>query len=98
MITSQCRRQSLVVAGQPAEADARLRKAIRSSLALADEKGLKPIAFPAISTGIYGFPVERAANQMFDETATYLSGKTGLSRVVFCLFDEKMWRTFEQAL
>lgn len=81
----------------PAEADALLRKAIRSSLALADERGLKSIAFPAISTGIYGYPVERAAKEMLDEAATYLRGKTGLERVVFCLFDEPTRRVFETA-
>ncbi len=79
------------------ESDALLRKAIRSSLALADENGLKSVAFPAISTGIYSYPVERAAKQMLAEAAAYLRGKTKLERVLFCLFDEKTCRVFEGA-
>jgi O-acetyl-ADP-ribose deacetylase (regulator of RNase III) len=76
--------------------DDKLRKAIRNSLALADEKSLKSIAFPAISTGIYHFPVERAAKLMLAEAAEYMRGKTGLERVVFCLFDDATFRVFEQ--
>jgi O-acetyl-ADP-ribose deacetylase (regulator of RNase III) len=80
----------------PATSDEQLRSAIRNSLALADEKGLKSIAFPAISTGIYHFPVERAAQLMLAETTDYLRGQTGLERVVFCLFDDATYRVFEQ--
>src|SRR5277367_2175052 len=45
----------------PAKADNLLRRAVRNSLVVAEEKGLKSVGFPAISTGIYGFPIERAA-------------------------------------
>jgi O-acetyl-ADP-ribose deacetylase (regulator of RNase III) len=81
----------------PAESDRLLRKAIRSSLALADEKRLKSIAFPAISTGIYRFPIERAARLMLVEASDYLRGKTGLERVIFCLYDEATCCVFEVA-
>ena len=77
--------------------DNKLRRAIRNSLALADKKALKSVAFPAISTGIYRFPVERAAKLMLVEAADYLRGKTSLERVVFCLFDDATYRTFVQA-
>ena len=56
------------------------------------------MAFPAISTGIYRFPVDRAAKLMVQETATYLRGKTGLQRVIICLFDDTTYRAFENAL
>jgi O-acetyl-ADP-ribose deacetylase (regulator of RNase III) len=82
---------------KPAEADRLLCKAVCSSLALAEEDGLKSIAFPAISTGIYGFPIERAAPLMLRETMNYLGGRTGLERVVFCLYDETGYRVFESA-
>lgn len=77
--------------------DDKLRKAIRNSLTLADEQGIKTIAFPAVSTGIYHFPVARAAQLMLTETAAFLSGKTSLQRVIFCLYDEATFRVFEQA-
>jgi O-acetyl-ADP-ribose deacetylase (regulator of RNase III) len=80
------------------ESDRLLRKAVRSSLALADENKLKSIAFPAISTGIYGFPVKRAARLMLDEAAGFLSGGTGLQRVIFCLYDGATYREFEEAI
>jgi O-acetyl-ADP-ribose deacetylase (regulator of RNase III) len=78
--------------------DNKLRHSIRNSLALADEQGLKSIAFPAISTGIYRFPVERAATLMLEEAAEYLRGPTKLERVIFCLYDAPTFRVFEAAL
>jgi O-acetyl-ADP-ribose deacetylase (regulator of RNase III) len=74
--------------------DDKLCCAIRHSLALADEKGIKSIAFPAISTGIYGFPVERAAKLMLAEASDYLCGETKLERVVFCLYDNATFEVF----
>lgn len=79
------------------DSDKLLRTAIRSCLALADENQIKSIAFPAISTGVYGFPVKRAAPLMLAEAAACLRKETGLERVVFCLFDDATYREFEQA-
>jgi O-acetyl-ADP-ribose deacetylase (regulator of RNase III) len=81
----------------PTEADRLLCKAVKSSLALADEKGLKSVAFPAISTGIYGFPIERAAPLMLQEAKRHLEKETGLERVLFCLYDDASCRVFESA-
>ncbi|MGD0651525.1 MAG: macro domain-containing protein [Verrucomicrobiia bacterium] len=77
--------------------DSKLRKSIRSSLELADEHGVKSIAFPAISTGIYRFPVDRAAKLMLDEAVKYLRGKTSIERVLFCLYDDATYDAFERA-
>jgi O-acetyl-ADP-ribose deacetylase (regulator of RNase III) len=79
------------------ESDALLRQAIRSCLTLAEEKALSSIAFPAISTGIYGFPLERAALLMLKETADHLGGKTKLGCAMFCLYDSTSYRVFESA-
>jgi O-acetyl-ADP-ribose deacetylase (regulator of RNase III) len=79
------------------ESDTLLRKSIRSSLELADKHGIKSVAFPAISTGIYRFPVERAAMLMLDEAAAYLRGNTKLERVIFCLYDTTTLHAFEKA-
>jgi O-acetyl-ADP-ribose deacetylase (regulator of RNase III) len=81
----------------PTQADKLLGKAVRSSLALADERGLKSIAFPAISTGIYGFPIDRAAPLMLREAVTHLGGRTALERVLFCLYDQASYQVFESA-
>ncbi|HUJ11557.1 MAG TPA: macro domain-containing protein [Verrucomicrobiae bacterium] len=80
------------------ESDQLLRKAVRSCLTIADEKELKQIALPAISTGIYGFPMERAAPLMLKEVVDHLRSQTKLERVVFCLYDSASYRIFESAL
>ena len=82
---------------RPTEADDLLRRAVRNSLALAAEKSLKSIAFPAISTGIYGFPIDRAAPLMLREAADYLRGQTQLERVLFCLYDNASYQVFVSA-
>ena len=82
---------------QPAEADRLLRKAVQSCLALAEENGLKSVALPAISTGIYGFPIDRAAPLMLAEAANHLGGRTSLTRVLFCLYDSPGYQVFEAA-
>jgi len=79
------------------ESDNLLRKAVRNCLMLADERALKSIAFPAISTGIYGFPIGRAAPLMLEEAADHLRGRPNLDRVVFCLYDEESYRVFDRA-
>lgn len=78
--------------------DAKLRRACMSSLELADEKKLKSIALPAISTGIYRFPLDRAARILLAAAAEHLAGKSGLERVIFCLFDEKTFAAFAEAM
>lgn len=78
--------------------DNKLRNATLNSLRVADENGLKSIALPAISTGIYGFPIERAAELMLAAAAEYLEGGTGLERVVFCLFGQEAFNVFAKAL
>ncbi len=78
--------------------DQKLLSATLSSLRLADSHGLKSIAFPAISTGIFGFPVDRCAEIMLGAVMDYLKGTTGLDRVVFCLFGQESYNAFQAAL
>jgi len=80
------------------EEDRKLSSAVRSSLALADRNGLESIALPAISTGNFGFPVDRAARIMLQEIHRYLQGGTKLKRVVVCLYDEETFQTFRREL
>ena len=78
--------------------DQKLTNATLNSLKLADENKLESIAFPAISTGIFGFPIERCSEIMLLTTADYLKGETGLEKVVFCLFGAESYKVFENQL
>ena len=78
--------------------DEKLKDATLSSLILADKNHLKSIAFPAISTGIFGFPKDRCATIMLSTTIAYLEGPTQLQRVTFCLYDHNSFEIFESTL
>lgn len=78
--------------------DEKLRNATLNSLKLADQNRLRSIAFPAISTGIFGFPIERCAQVMLRTTIDYLKGPTDLEKVVFCLFGEDSYQVFAEQL
>lgn len=78
--------------------DEKLRNATLNSLKVADENNLKSIAFPAVSTGIFGFPIRRCAEIMLQTTIDYLRGRTGLEKVVFCLFGRDSYEVFENQL
>lgn len=66
--------------------DALLESCYRASLRLARDNGIRSVAFPAISTGVYGFPAERAAGIAVRTVADELAGSPGIDRVVFCCF------------
>jgi O-acetyl-ADP-ribose deacetylase (regulator of RNase III) len=78
--------------------DEKLKNATLNSLKLTDEHNLKSIAFPAISTGIFGFPIHRCAEIMLETTIDYLKGQTALKKVVFCLFGRENYEVFENQL
>jgi O-acetyl-ADP-ribose deacetylase (regulator of RNase III) len=78
--------------------DAKLKDATLNSLILADKHKLKTIAFPAISTGIFGFPKDRCATIMLSTTIAYLEGPTKLEKVVFCLYDQNTFEIFKRTL
>jgi O-acetyl-ADP-ribose deacetylase (regulator of RNase III) len=75
-----------------------LASAVRAALQMADDHGLKSVGLPAISTGIFGYPMEEAAKVMIDATIEYLQGKTGLERVVFCLYGGYAYGVFAEEL
>jgi O-acetyl-ADP-ribose deacetylase (regulator of RNase III) len=78
--------------------EANLRSATRNSLRRADENSLKTIAFPAIGTGIAGFPIERCAQVMLEQVRAHLCGPTTLERIDFVLFDRHSLEVFERTL
>lgn len=76
-----------------------LRGAYRSSLELAERADCRAIGFPSISTGVYGFPVERAAPLALETCRTFLEGgPQKLRRIVFALFDQGTLQAYERAL
>ena len=76
----------------------KLKNATLNSLKVADDNGLKSIGYPAISTGVYGFPIERCAEIMLSATIDYLQGETGLEKVVYCLYGQEAFGVFEGVL
>ena len=78
--------------------DRKLSSAVRSALALADRHGLRSIAIPAISTGVFGFPLDRCARITLTEVHRYLQGGTKLHRVAVCLYDDEAFTTFRREL
>jgi O-acetyl-ADP-ribose deacetylase (regulator of RNase III) len=59
---------------------------------------LKSVAFPAISTGIFGYPMDRCARIMLSTTAEFMDAPRSLERVVFCLFAADALRVFQETL
>jgi O-acetyl-ADP-ribose deacetylase len=74
-----------------------LRSSTAHSLRIAAQKGLKTIAFPAIGTGIAGFPMRDCAEIMLRETAKHFEGPTSLEKVYFVLFDAEALAAFNSA-
>jgi O-acetyl-ADP-ribose deacetylase (regulator of RNase III) len=82
-------------AGAGGDEDAKLADAIRGSLRVADELGLASIAFPAISTGIFGFPKEHAAGIVLKSIKDYFEKETSHLKIVrLVLFDDATVNAF----
>jgi O-acetyl-ADP-ribose deacetylase (regulator of RNase III) len=75
-----------------------LASAVRAALHMADDHGLKSVALPAISTGIFGYPMEEAARVMLRAAIAVLEGETGLERVAFCLYSQRAFDVFAREL
>ncbi len=70
----------------------------RESLSLALQNSVKIIAFPSISTGIYGYPIDKAAAVALSAVKEFLMQGDGIGEVRFVLFDDSTYRGYEQAL
>ncbi|MGB7844675.1 MAG: macro domain-containing protein [Candidatus Acidiferrum sp.] len=73
-----------------------LRTSTAHSLRLAGERNLKSIVFPAIGTGVSGFPMEECAQIMLGEAIQHLKGETSLETIYFVLFDARARDTFQR--
>ena len=74
--------------GGDAGEDVLLAGAYRSSLLLAKQHGVRSIAFPAISTGVYAFPPDRAARIALSTIVAYLSGDADVDKIILCCFSD----------
>jgi O-acetyl-ADP-ribose deacetylase (regulator of RNase III) len=72
-----------------------LRLATRHTLMRAEEKAIKSLAFPAIGTGIAGFPMEECARIMIEEALHHLKSRSSLERIHFVLYDDAALKVFE---
>ncbi len=70
----------------------------RSCLALAAANALRSIAFPAISCGVYGYPMDQAAKIAVRECAAFDAGHPEIERIVFALFDAEALRIYRREL
>lgn len=70
----------------------------RHSLNIALEHNLDSIAFPAISTGIYGYPPEKAVKVAVSETLKFLGNNSDFREVIFACFDEHTFKLYEEEL
>ena len=84
--------------GGDSNEDALLASAYRRSLEVATANGVRTIAFPAISTGVYGFPVDRAARIAVREVAAYLEGHPEFEHIQLVCFNEQALWQFTSAL
>lgn len=82
----------------PAREAELLASAYREAIRLAAEAGCTSIAFPAISTGAYGYPLDEAASIAIRTTRSALEQAPIIRRVRFVLFDQEALRAFERAL
>ncbi len=76
--------------------DKLLANCYQNSLKLAIQNKIKTIAFPAISTGVYGFPLERATRIAIKEVQNFLLKNHSIEKVIFVCFDDKTYQTYQK--
>ena len=76
----------------------KLTSCYRKSLQLAVDNGCKTVAFPNISTGIYGYPKDAAAEIAFETVARFLQTDTCIEKIVFVCFDEENYQLYRKLL
>lgn len=70
----------------------------RNSLELAVENGVRSIAFPAISCGVYGYPAAEAARIAVREVKDFLAQDDSIEKVYFCCFGDEIYAAFQKAM
>jgi O-acetyl-ADP-ribose deacetylase (regulator of RNase III) len=83
--------------GTKGEADL-LASCYLTSLKLAVDHNIKTIAFPAISCGIYGYPIEQAAKIAIQQTVNFLDDYNSITKVIFACFSEEVYNAYIEGL
>ena len=89
--------------GKSGEAE-KLADAVKAVMHIAEGKKLKTLAIPAISSGIYGYPIAESSKIIVDTVVDYFNElkkekkETTIEKVILCLFDEEAFNNFEKAL
>jgi O-acetyl-ADP-ribose deacetylase (regulator of RNase III) len=78
--------------------ESKLRSATLSSLKIAYQNKLQDIAFPAISTGIFGFPMQKCSEIMLKTAMEFLETHEFPQEIIFCLYGQEAYSVFEQTL
>jgi O-acetyl-ADP-ribose deacetylase (regulator of RNase III) len=87
-----------VWSGGNSREDEKLRNCYRNSLELAVKNNIKTIAFPAISTGIYGFPVSRAASIAINTVKDFVKSDNSIEKVIFVCFSKEDFDLYQKML
>lgn len=84
--------------GGQAQEEQLLARCYKNSLIVAIRNEIKSVAFPNISTGVYGFPKDKAADIAIHEVCKFLLNNQTLEKVVFCVFDDENYQLYRQKL
>ncbi len=76
----------------------KVRKAVKAALEVAEERGIKEVAFPGMGTGVGGVPPNEAAEVMINEILKFLKESRNLRRVVLVAFNNELYEAFENSL
>jgi O-acetyl-ADP-ribose deacetylase len=87
-----------IYSGYDDEDERLLRSAYQSCLDLAEQHRIESIAFPSLSTGVYGYPLELAAPIALGTISEHIRKQTSLKKVMMVLFGDRAYRVFESAL
>ena len=80
------------------EEEEKLHNATLNSLKIAEDRKIKDIAFPAISTGIFGFPIERCSEIMLKAAMEFMEKHEYPLEIIFCLYGQEAYSVFEKTL
>jgi O-acetyl-ADP-ribose deacetylase (regulator of RNase III) len=83
---------------QEEDTEGKLKLTIKNALKLAEERGIKSIAFPPMGSGFYGVPIDVSARITIQSITEYLNDRTGVEEVVICVMDSREYESFQKEL
>lgn len=83
---------------QEVNAEIKLRTTIENALKLADEKGIRQLALPAMGAGFYGIPLDKCADVCINTVTEYLQNGSGIEEIIFCAIDNREYMPFKTRL